>query len=209
MTMGGFIFLSLSALLGGASHILERYMYPFFLLTPLWMLSLVESSDNAERRVMVLATFLLAATVLIVPVRAYDLLHSRMHVACSKCRIGLPYAGLAEALKVRGFESGTLIAFNRHDAGNLRRLFPHARIVCLRSPSYGPPLRRADLTERAAVVWRQSEGTNLPKDAAPFLAQIGAVASTAPEELRIPWELGDRYEIWRVIMVPPSAASGR
>jgi hypothetical protein len=57
------------------------------------------------------------------------------------------------------------------------------------------------------VVWHESEGTNLPKDAAPFLAQIGAVASTAPEELRIPWELGDHYETWRVIMVSPSAQS--
>jgi hypothetical protein len=57
------------------------------------------------------------------------------------------------------------------------------------------------------VIARESEGTNLPKDAAAFLSQIGAVASTAPEELRIPWELGDRYETWRVIMVSPSARS--
>jgi hypothetical protein len=208
MAMGGFIFLSLGALLGGATHFLERYMHPFSLLTPLWMLGLVESSGNSQRRVMVLATFLLVVTVLIVPLRAYDLLHSRMHVACSKCRIGLPYDGLAEALKARGFRSGTLIAVNRHDAGNLRRLFPEARIVCLRWPRYGPPLRKADLEDRAAVVWRQSEGTNLPEDAAPFLAQIGAIARLAPEKLSIPWKLSDRSENWRVIMVQPSGVPG-
>jgi 4-amino-4-deoxy-L-arabinose transferase-like glycosyltransferase len=208
ITLAGFIFLVLSALLGGATHFLERYMHPFFLLTPLWMLGLVQTSGNAERRVVVLASCLLVATLLVVPVRAYDLLHSRMHLRCTKCRIGLPYDGLAEALKIRGFQSGTLIAMNRHDAGNLRRLFPQARIVCLRSPTYAPPLRKADVRELGAVVWRQSEGTSSPREAAPFLDQIAAVASGAPEELRIPWTLGDRSETWRVIMVQPSGAPG-
>ncbi|PWT84710.1 MAG: hypothetical protein C5B58_04300 [Acidobacteria bacterium] len=73
----------------------------------------------------------------------------------------------------------------------------------------GPPLRKADLTEPSAVVWRQSEGTNLPKDAAPFLDQIATVSSAAPEELHIPWKLGDRSETWKVLMVQPSVTSGK
>ncbi len=50
ITLGGFILLILGALLTGATHYLERYMHPFFLLTPLWMLSMVERSGNASRK---------------------------------------------------------------------------------------------------------------------------------------------------------------
>ena len=39
----------------------------------------------------------------------------------------------------------------------LRRYFPKARIVCLRRPEYGPPVRPADFRERAAVVSRPSD----------------------------------------------------
>jgi hypothetical protein len=41
--------LILGALLTGATHYLERYMHPFFLLTPLWLIGLVETSGNPSR----------------------------------------------------------------------------------------------------------------------------------------------------------------
>jgi hypothetical protein len=64
------------AVLTGATHYLERYMHPFFLLTPLWMLTLVERSGNASRKVVVLTAVLLSITVLVVPLRLRDLLHA-------------------------------------------------------------------------------------------------------------------------------------
>jgi hypothetical protein len=51
ITLGGFLVLILGALSTGATHYLERYMHPFlpfFLLTPLWLLVLVERSGNAR-----------------------------------------------------------------------------------------------------------------------------------------------------------------
>ena len=50
ITIGGFIVLILGALLTGATHYLERYMHPFFLLTPLLLIGLVETSGNPSRR---------------------------------------------------------------------------------------------------------------------------------------------------------------
>jgi hypothetical protein len=133
-------------------------MHPFFLLTPLWLLVLVERSGNASRKVAVLAAVLISVTVLVVPLRLRDL-HHAMVPDCHKCRVTIPYDGLAAALEARGFQSGTLIASDRHDAGNLRRMFPEARIVCLGRPGYAPPLRAADLSSKVAVVWRkQHEG---------------------------------------------------
>lgn len=66
--MGGFIVLILGALLTGATHYLERYMHPFFLLTPLWLIGLVETSGNPSRRLAVLATVLGAVTLIVVPI---------------------------------------------------------------------------------------------------------------------------------------------
>src|SRR4029077_4023077 len=49
ITIGGFLLLMLGALLTGATHYLERYMHPFFLLTPLWMLSVVERTGRQSQ----------------------------------------------------------------------------------------------------------------------------------------------------------------
>ena len=75
ITIGGFIVLLLGALLTGATHYLERYMHPF-LLTPLWLVGLVEKSGNASRRLAVLATVLFAVTLIVVPIRLRDALHA-------------------------------------------------------------------------------------------------------------------------------------
>src|SRR5581483_8502724 len=111
-----------------------------FLLTPLWMLSVVAQMDNAARQAKVLGVVLAASLLIVFPIRVRDSLHA-MGPYCNKCRIATPYAGLAEALEARGFEDGTIGALSRHDAGNLRRFFPNARIVCLDRPNYGPPMR--------------------------------------------------------------------
>ena len=153
ITLGGFLVLMLGAVLTGATHILERYMHPFFLLTPLWLLGLVESSGNASRKLTALAVVLVTAIVVVVPLRVRDTLHS-MGPDCVKCRIAVPYDGLAAALTARGFHAGTIIAADRQDAGNLRRMFPEARIVRLERPRYVPPLC-ADAVPKVAVVWRR------------------------------------------------------
>ena len=215
MAIGGFLFLSLGALLTGATHYLERYMHPFFLLTPLWLLTLVERTGNADRKVKVLAGLILAATVLVAPLRAYDLMDS-MGPHCGKCRLAIPYDGLAEALRAGGFQSGTVIASNCDDAGNLRRLFPEARVVCLRSPHYAPPIRPVDHSAKGALVWRATEGGKLPKGAAAEIAteigKTGASLTGEPLEVRIPWSSfgsakADRDWAWRVILTAPSRAT--
>jgi hypothetical protein len=49
ITIGGFVVLMLGALLTGATHYLERNMHPFFLLTPLWQVGLVEKRAATPR----------------------------------------------------------------------------------------------------------------------------------------------------------------
>lgn len=215
MTMGGFLFLVLGAVLTGATHYLERYMHPFFLLTPLWLLALVERTGNADRKVKVLAGVFLVATLLVVPIRTYDLFNS-MGPDCGKCRMAIPYDGLAEALRARGVRSGTIIASNRDDAGNLRRLFPEARVVCLRNPHYAPPIRPVNRTAKCVLVWQATEGEQEPKGAAEAIAseiaKSGGSLEGAPQEVRVRWSSfgsteADRDWTWRVILTAPSRAT--
>ena len=76
LTIGGFLVLMLGALLTGATHYLERYMHPFFLLTPLWMLSVVERTENAGRKAKVLGVILAASFLIVFPIRVRDWLHA-------------------------------------------------------------------------------------------------------------------------------------
>jgi 4-amino-4-deoxy-L-arabinose transferase-like glycosyltransferase len=207
ITLGGFVVLLLGAVATGATHYLERYMHPFFLLTPLWLLGLVEKSGNASRRLVILATGLVAVTLLVVPLRLYDSLHA-MGPECHKCRSAVPYEGLAAALEARGFHAGTIIAANRDDAGNLRRMFPEARIVRLDRPSYAPPIRVADFSSKVAVVWRKGANGRLPKEAENEFARIAGNVAVAPERVSIPWQpyppsAAERVWEWVIVVANP------
>jgi hypothetical protein len=211
ITLGGFLVLILGALLTGASHYLERYMHPLFLLTPLWLLAMVERTGRPDRKLFVLSVVLVSVTAVVLPLSAYKLLRN-MEYDCDKCRVAIPYEGLAHALEARGFRAGTLIATNRHDAGNLRRLFPEARVVCLRYPAYGPPVRAEDYSANAAVVWNEAEGTGVLKHAKRRLAALGLKDLPEPERIAVPWQpfpstTAERTWTWMVLVANRSSAS--
>ncbi|BAQ17645.1 hypothetical protein GL4_2203 [Methyloceanibacter caenitepidi] len=212
MTVAGFAFLFLGAVLTGASNYLERYMHPFFLLTPLWLLW-VAAQDAPARRPAVMGAVLLAVTLAVVPIRAVYLAKA-MGPNCHHCRLAVPYEGLAKELKARGFGGGTLIVMDRNDGGNLRPLLPEARIVSLRRPYHLPPVRPQDLAAPAVVVWRPSHAEDLWSLAAPAIRQINGKVVGKPKTLHVPWTtLGSASQPkaweWRIALVQPSAASRR
>ena len=209
ITLGGFVVLLFGAVATGATHYLERYMHPFFLLTPIWLLGLVEESGNASRRLLILGCVFGAVTLVVVPLTLHDLLHAE-GPDCHKCRVAIPYEGLAKALEARGFHSGTIIAANRDDAGNLRRMFPLARIVRLERPSYAPPLRTSDVLSKVAVVWRGEAGSRLPQGAKAELAPIAGDLTVTPERVSVPWSpyppgSAQRVWVWMMVIADPMA----
>lgn len=185
-TIAGFILLMLGALLTGATHYLERYMHPFFLLTPLWLLAMVERIGPSSRRALIFGAVLATVTSAVLPLRFYDDLHA-MGPQCRKCRVAIPYEGLARSLATRGFRQGTIIAQTRHDAGNLRRYFPQSRIVCLESPRYAPPLR-GKATGQVALVLKPKSRTRYLHDAIKQATTLGATVSSSPETVSVPWQ---------------------
>jgi hypothetical protein len=146
-------------------------------------------------------TLLSFLTVLVVPLRLHDLLQA-MGPECHKCRVAIPYDGLVAALEARGFQSGTLIASDRHDAGNLRRMFPEARIVC---PATA---RRRSFVEGCRRVAKAEQGP-LPAKAEPEFAKIAGNAAVTPERLHIPWQpypstSAERVWEWMAIVADPA-----
>jgi hypothetical protein len=149
--------------------------------------------------------------VLVVLLRLRDALHA-MGPECRKCRVAIPHDGLASALLARGFHAGTIIAEDRHDAGNLRRLLPEARIVCLEPPRYGPPIRSADLSQEAVVIWRKGGTEKLLDGAEHELAGIGAHVVGSPEQVKISWQThpptsAERSWTWIVAVAKPVSKS--
>ncbi len=210
MTIAGFVILMLGALLTGATHYLERYMHPFFLLTPLWLLAMVERIGPSSRRALIFGAVLIAVTVAVLPLRFYDDLHA-MGPHCRKCRVAIPYDGLAKALATRGFHSGTIIAQTRHDAGNLRRYFPQSRIVCLESPRYAPPLREK-ASGQVALVLNAKSRPRYVHDALRKAKALGATLSEPPEMVTVPWQpwpqsAPERSWSWAVLVADLGAAA--
>jgi hypothetical protein len=212
MTLAGLTFLVLGAVLIGASNYLERYMHPFFLLTPLLLLW-IAAPDAPARRPVVIGAVLLTVTLAVVPIRAVNLALS-MGPGCRACQLAVPYEGLADQLAARGIGGGTVMVMDRDDGGNLRRLFPDARFVLLRRPRYAPPVRPQDLTAPALVVWRLPHGESLPSLAAPAIREIGGMVVGAPTRVQVPWmPLGGASEPraweWMIARVEPSSAPQR
>jgi hypothetical protein len=186
MTIAGFILLMLGALLTGAMHYLERYMHPFFLLTPLWLLAMVERIGPSSKRAVIFGVVLVTVTCVVLPLRFYDDLHA-MGAQCRKCRVAVPYEGLARSLATRGFHQGTIIVQARHDAGNLRRYFPQSRIVCLSNPRYAPPLR-GKATGQVALVLNPKSRPRYLHDALRQAATLGATGYGALQTVNVPWQ---------------------
>jgi hypothetical protein len=122
----------------------------------------------------------------VLPLRFYDDWHA-MGPECRKCRVAIPYDGLAKELTMRGFHQGTIIAQTRHDAGNLRRYFPQSRVVCLEAPRYAPPLRGKATGEVALVLNPKSR----PRYMHEAIRQAKALGATVPlptETVSVPWQ---------------------
>jgi hypothetical protein len=147
---------------------------------------MVERIEPPARRALIFGVVLVAVTSAVLPLRLYDDLHA-MGAQCRKCRVAIPYEGLARSLATRGFHQGTIIVQTRHDAGNLRRYFPQSRIVCLSNPRYAPPLR-GKATGQVALVLNPKSRPRYLHDAVRQATALGATVSAAPETVSVPWQ---------------------
>jgi hypothetical protein len=132
ISIGG---LAMTVAVFGLANFQERYAIPFLFSGFLWL------TLAAFRHAGAAGTFIIASVALVIAFASARVVEIARPGApfCDKCRQHIPYADLERAIADRGAEEATLVGFDDHTAGNLRRLFPRARVLSSHLPSYAPP----------------------------------------------------------------------
>ncbi|MDX2257429.1 MAG: glycosyltransferase family 39 protein [Hyphomicrobiaceae bacterium] len=185
---------------GLAVHVLM----PLYVTSVIWLFGVARRAAGEDRHI---ARFTRLAVA--IAVFAFGARLANMYVldpVCNLCRWGIPYTGLADELRSRGFDgTGTIIAGHHEVGGNLRAIFPEARVVARRYPIHTPSgtdLARGDV----AVVWTpELTEKELARHLAPDLERLGKSAADA-ETVTVPWRLwwrptGWRSSAWKVVVV--------
>jgi hypothetical protein len=184
-------------LLGAAVFGIKSYpvhaLMPLFLVTSIWLTAQARKAARNEGEV---RRFVIMA--LGIAVFAFFARSANMYVqepVCKICRWGIPYDGLANAMKARGFAHGQLVVYDEDLAGNLRRFFPDARVVVAGPRRYVPPETPVAPGDKTVFVWEVSakRAGTAERDFAEMLPGLAPAVAANAETVRIPW----RGHIWK------------
>lgn len=118
---------------------------------------------------------------------------------CDACRQYVDYRPLRAALAARGAgDAPALIGFDNTTAGNLRRLFPGARVISLHLPGYAPPPAPAGAP--CFLVWSLDLAPPPPET---FLAGIDEARRSVVESLTRPLAGERRRIVWTIADIDP------
>ena len=189
--------LLLGVIILGVSNLQERYAIAFLFPGLFWAMSKVKESAPAARNLSRYAAVVVVAAFLMFGLRVVQTAVPG-EPFCSDCRQWIPYDAIADRLKDDGFEEGTLVAYTDHTAGNLRRLFPKARIISSHMPFYTPPGGRVE--DKCYFIWSNELGPPEPTQlTAKFAADVRlAVVGDWSHPLR---DTGWRKTTWTLVRV--------
>lgn len=155
-----FIFLGLlmviSIFLVPGGKLRTHYMFaliPF----PVYLMARVQSLKPHIRQINRLAFTLVAFGLVTLAVSGVKYWAEPLN--CKRCQHHIPYGGLAEKLRLAGFDGGTVFAWWHPDpiAGNLRAQFPEDRVVGAKYPVAIPPVKQ-NRAGQCLLVWPYQEG---------------------------------------------------
>ncbi|MEL6369294.1 MAG: glycosyltransferase family 39 protein [Pseudomonadota bacterium] len=162
----------------GLDGMQERYAIAFLFPVIFWLI--VKVGDGVGRigtRKLLMANG--AVLSAIVAVRLAQVLWPG-EPFCSDCRQWIPYEGLGRAVQEAGWEEATLVGFEDHTAGNLRRLFPKARVLSAHIQYYAPP---TDDNDRPCIfVWSPQLGPPAPDHV------TNAIDPSTSKKIEVPWQ---------------------
>lgn len=122
----------------GLSNFQERYAIPFLFPGYLWLIVTLGRTAAGPKTVQSLAAVSLVVAALFAGARSAELARPGPPF-CDECRQHVPYAYLQAALQRKDLQDATLVGFDDHTAGNLRRMFPRARVLSSHLQFYAPP----------------------------------------------------------------------
>ncbi|MEO0976957.1 MAG: glycosyltransferase family 39 protein [Pseudomonadota bacterium] len=134
----------------GATYVKERHMHPLMLLLPVYMFADLERF-GFHRQWRWLATIAAATAAVVFFARIPGLVAPDRFWCGGKCRHMKPYDDLKEPLSQLGADGATLIAVDGYTGGNLRVLFPNARVVTKAIPA------RIPARDKCFFVWEEGD----------------------------------------------------
>ncbi|WP_422375599.1 ArnT family glycosyltransferase [Roseibium sp.] len=144
------ILTALLIVLTGATYVKERHMHPLMLLLPVFLFADLERF-GFQKQWRWLCAVLLAVVAVAFLARVPGLVAPDRFWCGGKCRHMKPYSELKSPLSGLGAANATLIADNGYTGGNLRVLFPDARLVTKAIPSPEPP------RDKCFFVWEEGD----------------------------------------------------
>ena len=191
---------------------IHGYM-PFYLTSVVWLFGVARRAAGTTQYVKRFTRLALAIAVIALCARLANMFV--LDPVCNICRWGIPYAGLAEEMRARGFENGTILSANNELAGNLRQLFPDSPIVTRKFPKFTPESVQGEQKgfytaikprgKRVAIVWEADFSDRQVEKYLQGLLQVPWKASDA-DVVRVPWKhlwrpTGYRWSAWKVIIL--------
>ena len=153
---------AVGALLLPDFRIRTHYMV-VLMLFPLWVLARVEMTEPSGKRLGVFAAFLSLALF------AGPVGMATKYVLepwnCGRCQHHIPYPALADKIRALGFTGGTILAHWHPDPlpGNLRAVFPEARVISMKHMDVIPPRRGAG--GQCLILWSADAAGDKRSDA--------------------------------------------
>lgn len=134
----------------GATYVKERHMHPLMLLLPIYLFADLERFDF-RKQWRWLGAILVAFVAVAFLARVPGIVAPDRFWCGGKCRHMKPYADLKSPLSELGAATATLIADSGYTGGNLRVLFPKARVVTSAIPARTAP------REKCFFIWEDGE----------------------------------------------------
>nr|WP_244327640.1 glycosyltransferase family 39 protein [Roseibium sp. RKSG952] len=152
----------------GATYVKERHMHPLLLLLPVYLFADLARFEW-HRQWRILGAVIAGVAVVVFLLRVPGFVAPDKFWCGGKCRQMKPYEALKDPLAALGASNATLIADNGYTGGNLRVLFPGARIVAPNIPA------RTPARARCFYVWEQGNA----KPQTPALRRFGQLSQKA------------------------------
>ena len=160
-----FVALLLFIWLFSPGQVKNRWLYPFFVLFPLFLFANLPAAEILSSRFRTYLGLAGTSAVLI-----FGLLLLRVPGASWTHRgtdLNLPFAELSDHIRQAGFTEGVIIGHNTHSAGNLRLQFPNCRTFDLRPGLPFPSEVKGDVL----VVWEAPQSDPPPDNLLSFIRQ--------------------------------------
>lgn len=181
----------------GMERMEDRYVIPFLYPAMFVLTAALKDSDARRSKAKILVACAASFALFCLGFKAVTVFRPGPPF-CDDCRQFVEFEPVRDGLLARGFGGeGTLVAFDETTAGNLRRLFPAARVLYASLPAYAPP--RAKSAE-CFFVWSLDLGPAAPET---LSAGIGEAQASSVVSLTRPLAGKRRMTNWTIAAIDP------